>query len=336
MISLLVKRYIGILATALWKAVMDMNRLSICLLGKFSARRDQHEIVGLDITKIQYLFCYLLLYRSRSHLREALATLLWGDSTTAQSKKYLRQALWQLQSALNTKTDALEDYTLTVEPDWIGINSKADLSLDVEAFERHFAAVQGVPGHELDEQRAQSLKDAARLYHGDLMEGCFEDWCLYERERLQNMYLSMLDKLMSYCEVQSQYETGIQYGSRILGYDRAREHTHRKLMRLHYLAGDRSGALRQHERCVAALQEELGVKPGKKTTVLYEQIRADQLDDATPAPAKVDEVPVITMATTPLPEVLSRLRKLRTTLTSLQHQIQEDIHAVELVLKDRK
>jgi DNA-binding SARP family transcriptional activator len=336
MISLLATRYIGILTITLWKAVMDMNRLTVCLLGKFSARRDQHDILGLDVTKIQYLFCYLLLYRSRSHLREALATLLWGDSTTVQSKKYLRQALWQLQSALNTKTGSLEDYILTVEPDWIGINSKADLSLDVEAFERHFSAVQGVPGHDLDDQRAQSLKEAERLYRGDLMTGCFEEWCLYERERLQNIYLSMLDKLMSYCEAQSQYETGIQYGSRILGYDRAREHTHRKLMRLHFLAGDRSGALRQHERCVEALQEELGVKPGKKTMVLYAQIRADQLDDATPAPAQIDEVPVIPMATAPLHAVLSRLRKLRTVLTSLQHQTQEDIHAVELVLKDRR
>lgn len=312
-----------------------MNRLSVCLLGKFSARRDDRELAGLDTTKIQHLFCYLLLYRMRPHPREALATLLWGNSPTSQSKKYLRQALWQLQSALNAGTDSLEDYILVIEADWIGINPKADLSLDVAAFEQNFAAVEGVPSREMDEQGAQAIINAAQLYRGDLMEGCYEEWCLYERERLQNMYIAMLDKLMSYCEVRKQYETGLQYGSRILWYDSAREHAHRKLMRLRYLAGDRTGALRQYERCVKALEEELGVKPAKKTVALYEQIRADHLYDPpqTATKVNVDDEPA---AAESMPEVLGRLKKISAALTNLQQQIKKDIQAVELALKGRR
>lgn len=313
-----------------------MNRLNVCLFGKFSARRDDHELAGLEVTKIQHLFCYLLLYRMRCHSREALATLLWGDSLTSQSKKYLRQALWQLQSALNSETNSLEDYILVTEADWISINSKADLSLDVATFEQNFAIVQGVPSRELDEQKAQFIMDAAQLYRGDLLEGCYEEWCLLERERLQNMYLAMLDKLMSYCEAHNQYETGLQFGSRILCYDRAREHAHHKLMRLRYLAGDRTGALRQYDRCVKALAEELGVKPAKKTVALYEQIRADQLDDPPLIASKVDVEPEAAAETAPLPEVLNRLKKIRAVLTNLQYQIKKDIQAVELVLKGRR
>ena len=37
------------------------------------------------------------------------------------------------------------------------------------------------------------------VYRGDLLEGCYQDWCLFERERLQNAYLAMLDKLMVRC-----------------------------------------------------------------------------------------------------------------------------------------
>ena len=36
----------------------------------------------------------------------------------------------------------------------------------------------------MDEDRARSLEDAVSLYQGDLLEGCYEDWCIYERERL--------------------------------------------------------------------------------------------------------------------------------------------------------
>jgi hypothetical protein len=46
-------------------------------------------------------------------------------------------------------------------------------------------------------------------------------------------------------------------------------------MRLHYIAGDRTGALRQFERCRDALREELGIAPGERIRLLCEQIRAD-------------------------------------------------------------
>ena len=57
--------------------------------------------------------------------------------------------------------------------------------------------------------------------------------------------------------------------------DRARERTHRRLMRLYYLAGDRTGALRQYERCAAALRQELDVEPSRRTSELERRIRRD-------------------------------------------------------------
>ena len=254
-----------------------MSTVRIRLFGKFSAQLDAQRIEGLDAPRLQELFSYLLLYRARPHARETLAALLWGDSPTTTSKKYLRQALWQLQSALNSHSAESARQLLVVEPDWIHISRNDGPWLDVAEFERGFGLVQGVRGRDLNDDGAHLLEDATALYKGDLLEACYEDWCIYERERLQNMFLAMLDKLMSYCESHDQYEAGLQHGARILGFDRAREHTHQRLMRLHYLAGNRTGALRQYERCVIALREELGVKPAKKTTELYEQIRADSM-----------------------------------------------------------
>jgi len=56
--------------------------------------------------------------------------------------------------------------------------------------------------------------------------GCYDDWCIFERERLQNIYLLMLDKLISYSAKHREYEAGQGYGYTILRYDRARERTH--------------------------------------------------------------------------------------------------------------
>src|SRR5215469_6947387 len=189
------------------------------------------------------------------------------------------QVLWQLQSALGSQHESARARALLVEPDWVQLNSEADIWLDVAVFEQAYNLVQKTAGQELNGSLAQLLQDTVQLYQGPLLEGWYNDWCLYERERLQGIYLAMLDKLMGYCEVHQDYETGLLYGMRIMCYDRARERTHRRLMRLHYLSGDRSAALRQYEQCTTALAEELGAKPSKHTIALYEQIHADQLDE---------------------------------------------------------
>src|SRR5262249_53252195 len=221
-----------------------MPLLSVRLFGKLSVQHDEQIVNGLDACKVRELVCYLLLYRESPHPRESMAALFWGDSSTAQSKKYLRQALWELQTALNTHLHPGHDGLFLVEPDWVRLNPDAKLWLDVEIFEQVFSMTQGIAGAALDARGAEALQSAAQLYQGDLMEGCYQDWCLCERERLQSAYLVMLDKLMGYCEARQDYEVGLSYGQCVMRYERARESTHRRLMRLHYLAGDRTAALR--------------------------------------------------------------------------------------------
>jgi DNA-binding SARP family transcriptional activator len=297
------------------------------LFGKFSVQRETQSVRGLDSSKEQELLSYLLVRRDRPHSRETLASLLWGDSSTEKSKKYLRQALWHLQAGLETD-DLPGPQILLVEHDWVQLNLQSELWLDVAAFEQAFAATQGIPGKQLDKPGAARLKDAVQLYTGDLLDGCYQDWCLFERERLQNMYLSMLDKLMGYCEQHQDFEAGQSYGSTILRYDRASERTYRRLMHLQYLAGDRTGALRQYGRCVTALQEELGVKPERRTRAVYEYIRADEPDRVRPD----ESAPPATT----LPEVLGRLKRLHLVLTAVQKRVQRDIKAVEQGLNTLK
>ena len=311
-----------------------MSTLSVQLFGKFCVRRDEQVLEGFDARKVQELFCYLLLQREHSLPRETLASLLWPDTTTVLSKKSLRQALWQLQSALGSHNEPDHDRVLLVEPEWIQLNPQANLWLDVAVFEQAFTLLQKISGQELDASKAQMLQHSVQLYQGPLLEGWYYDWCLYERERLQSMYLTMLDKLMGYCEVHHDYETGLLYGMRIMCYDRTRERTHRRLMRLHYLNGDRAAALRQYEQCAAALEEELGAGPSKNTMALYEQIQADQLEEFehTTSPTEASTEPGLSAPL--LFEVLGQLTLLQEALTDLQNQIRQSIQTVETALKN--
>lgn len=310
-----------------------MARLSVCLFGKLSLQCNGRSVPGFEARKIQQLLCYLLVHRDHPHPREVLAGLFWGDHSTDQSKKHLRQTLWQLQSALDQKRESSNGSSLlTVDAGWVDLHSGVELWLDVAEFEKGFKPVQDIQGCDLDPEKAQLLEQAAHLYRGDLLEGWYDDWCLFERERLQNIYLAMLDKLMGYCEAHKQYETGILHGFRILFFDRAREHTHQHLMRLQYLAGNRTAALRQYERCSAALDEELGVKPAKFTHALYEQIREDKvngLPDSSPTHAPHS----LEASSHHNPELLGRLNQVSELLTDVQKAAQRGMQTIELLIK---
>jgi len=164
--------------------------------------------------------------------------------------------------------------------------------------------------------------------------GCYGDWCLSKREDLQNRYLAMLDKLMSYCEVHHDYETAILYGLRILSCNRAREYTHRRLMRLYYLSGDRAAALRQYEQCGAALDEELSVKPSKRTFALYKQILTEQLSEPEPPLTTTRAHPALEFSNSSLSEALGHLTQIQEVLAHLHSQVQQSIQKVEQALNN--
>jgi DNA-binding SARP family transcriptional activator len=293
------------------------------LFGKFTAHHDAGLLKGLEATKDQELLSYLLIHRDRPHSREALASLLWGDTSTEKSKKYLRQALWRLHAALNSDSGNTSD-VLMVDHDWLSLNPCSNLWTDVADFERAFAAAEGIPGRQLDAEKALLLKDALTLYNDDLLPGYYQDWILFERERLQNMYLLMLDKLIVYLQFRGEYEVAQGYGATILRYDPARERTHRQLMHLYSLAGDRTSALRQFERCAHALKQELGVKPERKTVELYERIKSDQID-----------VPEHSHTSTSS-DILTRLKQLQAIVSGVQRRIQRDIKSIETIHSNDK
>lgn len=303
--------------------------LQIHLFGKFCVNYITQTVNGLEARKAQELFSYLLLHRSRPHTRENLAEILWGKGTKEQAQKGLRQALWQLQTNLEAPKLGLGASILEVDAGWVQINSAVDFWLDVAFLEQAFAQVQGMAGKALDAQSAQCLETAVQLYQGDLLEDCYEDWCLIERTRLQSIYLSLLDKLIDYSEMQGHYEIALAYGQQILHYDRAREQTHRKLMKLHCLAGNRTDALRQYDVCVAALASELAVKPAKRTQALYQAIKADQMEEY---PLTTSVLPDPSPTPTSLPALLGHLQQMSAALADLQHSVAQDIELIETLL----
>jgi DNA-binding SARP family transcriptional activator len=308
------------------------NSCRISLFGKFSWHQGQKLVTQFESSKIPELLCYLLLYRHRPHSREMVASLLWGEFSTARSKQYLRKTLWQLQTVLGDADDASGRKLLLADTDWLEINANADLWLDVALFEAACAQTRSIPAQQLEPADVARLAHTVQLYQGDLLEGWYQDWCLIERERLQQMFLEALDKLMIYHAARGELETSLGYGSHILRYDRAREHTHRLLMQLYYRMGNRTAALRQYQKCKVVLEEELSVTPAASTTALYKQICADQLAATLPID---DNSQIVIAHPYPISPTLQIIRELQTTLTLTQNQLEQCAQSLERLVNNQ-
>src|SRR5262250_2313947 len=237
-----------------------MARLDLTLLGGFLARFEGEPLI-LPTKKTQALLAYLALPVGHAHPRDKLATLLWGGTPDASARNSFRQALFILRKALTSIDDLLR-----IEGDTVTLN-RAGVEVDAMAFELAIAG--GTP---------TALEKAATLYQGDLLAGLvvdeapFEEWLLAERERLRELALEGLAKLLVHQRSAGSLEGAIRTALRIAALDPLQESVHRTLMRLYVRSGRRGAALQQYQQCVSALQRELGAEPEAETKALYGEI----------------------------------------------------------------
>jgi DNA-binding SARP family transcriptional activator len=220
---------------------------------------------------VQSLLAYLVLNRRKTHAREVLSGLFWGEHTEAQARSCMSTALWRVRQVLEPDGVARGTYLLTLRSGEVGFNKDSDHWLDVAEFEdglRSLARLQ--PDHPVAEWA--TAESALKHYRGDLLEGFYDDWALRERERLRLLYLEGLQRLLTHYSQIGATATALDIGRRILELDPLREEIHREVIRLHLRNGHRALAMQQFQLCRVLLQQELGVEPLEETQALAQEV----------------------------------------------------------------
>lgn len=243
-------------------------RLWLRLLGSFSLAGADRERDQIPITsaRARSLLTYLALGHDVPQSRQQIAFALWPDASDEQSRNSLRQVVHQLRRAWPGV-----DRFITARASTLMLASGADLSIDIDEYERALTSVP-VGAHEQAPGDRAALELASTIYRGDLVPECYDEWIGPERDRLAARQRLILDQLAGLLERQHDYPAAIDAARRRLRLDPLDEGQYRTLMRLHSLAGDRAGALRFFHECAAVLERDLGVEPDVVTRLAYEEI----------------------------------------------------------------
>jgi DNA-binding SARP family transcriptional activator/tetratricopeptide (TPR) repeat protein len=240
------------------------NHLRASLFGVLRIEQGGQEVTLPGLANARTLLAYLLLYNQHPHSREVVAGRLWPDMSEMHSRRRLSHAILHVRQCLPD--------LLHVEPKTLGISSQVHLWTDAAEF-RDLLAPQLADVNPPDTDQARlDLRQAIKLYQGDILEGMYDDWVLAERERLEGLYLSALERLIQLEKLASCYGEALAAAQTLVSVDPLRESAHREIMRLSCLLGRPESALRQFELCHQLLADELGAPPEDETLELAREI----------------------------------------------------------------
>jgi DNA-binding SARP family transcriptional activator len=244
--------------------------LKLALLGPLQITIDDAPLIGLDSGKAQALLCYLAV-NGRSHSRHALANLLWGELPESDARRNLRGVLLKLRQHV-------EPY-LQISHQTVALNPDAPVWVDTAVFQQTIRIGEKQPG---------AWQTAVQLYRGEFLQELyirqapdFDNWLQEQRLWFHNQVITAHDVWASQLQTQGNYAEGIRIARQLLSLEPTREASHRLLMVLLALSGQRPAALYQFEQCQQILAAELGVDVSAETAVLHEQIRSGEYDKVT-------------------------------------------------------
>jgi DNA-binding SARP family transcriptional activator len=232
------------------------------------------QTVKFAARKALALFAYLAV-ETPTHPRERLQAIFWPESETRQAQFALRTTLARIKEALRSI-----DEPLRMEGDRIGFNNSLASTLDLNLITQ---ATMHTQPRQMAPATIALLQSAVDALRGPFMDGfslpdapAFDEWLTVQRAHWGQRVNLIHDRLSSRQLETYLIQPAIETVTRWLVLDHLNETAYQRLMRLHFLNGDRSAALQTYESYRNVLNQELGIKPSTETEDMLAFIRSSQ------------------------------------------------------------
>lgn len=226
----------------------------IQLLGGLKVQTGDRVISRFRTQKTAALLAYLAYFLERTHAREEIVELLWPDDEIENGQRSLRVSLASLRSQLEPPGTPFNS-VLIADRRSIRLNPQV-ISTDVSAFEAAARAAAEIEG---DAERASALKQAVDLYRGPFLPGFYDDWAIMERERLEQVYIEVLNRLPGALAEAGDLGSAIDYAHRRVAADSLSEEAHCELIGLLVKAEQFDAARSRFVEMERIFRDELGI-----------------------------------------------------------------------------
>ena len=260
--------------------------LKVNTLGKF-------QIIEADVvldddkirsTRLSNLLVYLILHRTKTLTVDEIASALWQDEETNNPAGALKNLMYRLRNLM--KQYFGEQEFIQTNRGSYRWNPKAEVSVDVEAFEQDYNEAKR---HDITEEEAKNCLERAILrYKGDFMPKILEmHWAVTMNTYYHSMYLSCVKLLSEHYIKSGDYEKIEQICNEALKYDNVDEELYYYLILARMEQNKLSLAMESYEKAVKILRDELGIRKPEKLQTIYEELLSMSKGEKA---AKIEEV----------------------------------------------
>lgn len=189
--------------------------------------------------------------------RAHLAGLLWPDAPEDRALSSLRTALWRLRQDGRCP--------IVTSGDTVRLDPVVDVDIDDLVRDAAWIRAGGDPRH------AHGVLRAGRH---DLLPGWYDDWVLFERERLRQLRLHLLEEIARTHLDLGQHGEALQAALEAMGAEPLRETPHRLVVEIHLAEGNAYEALQAFYRYRDLSLRELQLEPSTAMRSLIEHVLA--------------------------------------------------------------
>jgi DNA-binding SARP family transcriptional activator len=183
-----------------------------------------------------------------------VAGTLWRDVPEAQALASLRTGIW--------RTNRLVPDLVSVQGDQLSLATS--MTVDSRQQESFATRLLGRPSGD------ESWIDEAieSMWRVELLPGWYDDWVVFERERLAQLRLHALERLASLLTRRLDLDTALRLALAAVRTEPLRETANAVLMSVYVAEGNVSDAVHQYEAFTDLLRRELGVDPSPSLAAL--------------------------------------------------------------------
>ena len=246
--------------------------LQVQMLSSFFVSINGKSLDHLSGRKTKSVLAYIFYKHPKPVHKEVLIDIFWKDSIPDAARNCLNSTIHNIRKQFELV--AAGEEVIVFKDECYCIGSELRVEKDIDLFKSYWNKARQIEINQGMKAAVTTYHQAFAFYRGDFLEKMTsEEWPERDRDWFRETWIVILERLTTYFFENEKYQICLNLCQKILEKDACLEVVHRRIMSCHLKMKMKDMAIRQFNKCRAALKEGLDISPGKETLELYNKIR---------------------------------------------------------------